>query len=197
MANEREAPWEEVALEPGAASESLDERLASAARHLAAGDLAALDAVWDLCADDLYGLALWRSGTVADAEDAVQEVFLRLARSPRALVKARRPRAYLLAMAHHAAVDAHRKRREHALGPDLLIALEGPAADPGRRADAERASSFVRELPPKQRAVVFLRHFAGLTFRDIGRVVGAPTFTASSRYRVAMRQLRHRMGVAP
>jgi RNA polymerase sigma-70 factor (ECF subfamily) len=196
MPNEQ-ALWEDVAAEAAATSESLDERLALAVQRLAGGDVAALDALWDLCAGDLYGLALWRSGSVADAEDAVQEVFLRLARSPRTLVGARRPRAYLLAMAHHAAVDASRKRREDVLEPDLLLVVEGPTADPARRADAERASHLVRELPPKQRAVVYLKHFAGLTFKDIGRVTGVPTFTASSRYRAAMRQLRERMGVAP
>jgi RNA polymerase sigma-70 factor (ECF subfamily) len=197
MADEQEALWPLVAAEPSVAPESLDQRLASAARRLAAGDLTALDTLWDLCADDLYGLALWRSGSVADAEDAVQEVFLRLARCPRTLAKAQRPRAYLLTMAHNESVNAYRRRREEPIEPDLLVVAQGPAADPARRADAARASRFVRELPPKQRAAVFLKHFAGLTFRDIGRITGVPTFTASSRYRAAMRRLRERMGAAP
>lgn len=197
MADHHEALWEGLAPEHGAASENLDARLASAAQRLARGDVAALDVVWDLCAGDLYGLALWRSGSVADAEDAVQEVFLRLARSPGALARAHRPRAYLLTMAHNESVNAYRKRREETIEPDLLMVAHGPANDPARRAEAERASTLLRELPPKQRTAVFLRHFAELTFRDIGRVTGVPTFTASSRYRAAMRRLRERMGVAP
>jgi RNA polymerase sigma-70 factor (ECF subfamily) len=197
MAKEHEVLWGDRNAGLGATSRNEDEPFALAARRLACGDITALDALWDLCARDLYGLALWRSGSSADAEDAVQEVFLRLARSPQTLARARGPRAYLLAMAHHAAVDLCRKRREEVIEADLLLVVQGPVADPGRLADAQRASRLVRELPPKQRAVVFLKHFAELTFRDIGRVTGVPTFTASSRYRSAMRRLRERMGVAP
>jgi RNA polymerase sigma-70 factor (ECF subfamily) len=192
MVGSCDAPWGleedlEVAAPP------VDGLLSLAARDLARGRAEALDTIWDLCARDLYGLALWRTGSRTDAEDAVQDVFLRLARVPRSLSGARRPRAYLLAMAHRAAVDQLRRRRERPLDPDLP--LMGPVVDPARAADAERASRLARELPPKQRAAVFLKVFAGLTFEDIGRVTGVPTFTAASRYRLAIRRLRRWMGV--
>ncbi len=194
MAKEQETLWARVAGVEGV-PRTVEEPLAVAAQRLAHGDLAALHDVWDLCARDLYGLALWRSGSVADAEDAVQEVFLRLATSPQALSRARGPRAYLLTMAHHAAVDVGRKRREEPLATELLVVLPGPTVDPGRVADGARASHLVRSLPAKQREVVFLKHFAELTFKEIGRITGVPTFTASSRYGSAMRRLRAEMGV--
>jgi RNA polymerase sigma-70 factor, ECF subfamily len=194
MAEEQEACWGRVAGVEGV-PRPVEEPLALAAQRLAQGDLAALDLVWDLCARDLYGLALWRSGSVADAEDAVQEVFLRLATSPQALGRARGPRAYLLTMAHHAVVDVGRKGRGGALDADLLVVLPGPNVDPVRVADGVRASRLVRSLPAKQREVVFLKHFADLTFKEIGRITGVPTFTASSRYGSAMRRLRAEMGV--
>ena len=171
----------------------VDAALLLAAESLARGSPEALDAIWDLCACDLYGLALWRTGSVMDAEDAVQDVFLRLARSPRSLSVATRPRAYLLTMAHRAAIDGQRRRREHPLDRNRL--LIAPTVDPDRAAEAERASRLVQGLPPKQRTVVFLKLFAELTFEDIGRVTGVATFTASSRYRLAIRRLRRKMGV--
>ena len=174
-------------------SSPVDAALLLAAESLSRGCPAALDTIWDLCARDLYGLVLWRTGSVVDAEDAVQDVFLRLARSPRSLSAATRPRAYLLTMAHRAAIDGQRRRRERPLDPNLL--LLAPTVDPDRAADAERASRLVQGLPPKQRTVVFLKLFAELTFEDIGRVTGVPTFTASSRYRLAIRHLRRKMGV--
>lgn len=171
----------------------IDGSLSLASAALAAGRTEALGMIWDLCARELYGLALWRTGSIADAEDAVQEVFVKLARSPKALSLATRPRAYLLTMAHRAAVDQHRLRRERPLDPD--VTLVGPSADPNRAADAERARHLVQGLPPKQRTVVFLKLFAELSFAEIGRVTGVPTFTASSRYRLAIRRLRRTMGV--
>jgi RNA polymerase sigma-70 factor (ECF subfamily) len=172
----------------------LNDELAVLLGALAEGDVGALDRIWSLCADDLYGLVLWRTGSPADAEDAVQEVFVRLARSPGAAAQARSPKAYLLTMAHRAAIDAHRRKRERSADPD--VTLVAPPTDPGRAADAERAVRLMKDLPPPQRETVFLRHFAEMTFEEIGRVTGVPTFTASSRYRLAMLRLRKRMGVS-
>ena len=192
MAPVRDTPWgleEDREVGPSPAGELLS----LAAGSLAEGHTEALDTIWDLCARDLYGLALWRTGSTTDAEDAVQDVFLRLARFPRSLAQARRPRAYLLAMAHRAAVDALRRRPGALLESDPP--LVAPDNDPERAADAERASRLADGLPAKQRTVLFLRLFAELSFADIGRVTGVATFTAASRYRLAIRRLRKRMGV--
>jgi len=102
--------------------------------------------------------------------------------------------AYLLRMVHNAAVDATGRRR----GPDVpgdqapLLVTVDPVDD---RIDGRRASQHLLELPPKQREVVYLRHFADLTFREIGTVCGVSTFTAASRHRLAIDRLRKLMGV--
>ena len=56
---------------------------------------------------------------------------------------------------------------------------------------------MLKDLPPPQREALYLRHFAGLTFAQIGRVAGVPTFTAASRYRLGIRRLRRMMGIEP
>jgi RNA polymerase sigma-70 factor (ECF subfamily) len=160
---------------------------------LAAGDLEALGAVYDLVADDLFGLALWRTGSREDAADAVQEVFIRLARSGRAVAGARRPRAYLLAMAHRAAVDIVRRRRRSEPLEDTL--LEPVAPNHEAQADAARISALVRTLPAAQREAVYLRHFSGLTFAEIGVATRVPTFTAASRCRLGLARVRKLLGV--
>ncbi len=181
-ASERCTP---VAVEP--------DPLAGAFTAVAGGDLEALAGVFDACADDLFGLALWRTGSREDAADAVQEVFVRLARSGQRLAKVDRPRAYLLAMAHSAAVDILRRRRRTVEATDGL--LEPMAADFETRADASRVSTLLRRLPPAQREAVWLRHFAELSFAEIGEATGVPIFTAASRYRLAIGRLRKFMGV--
>jgi RNA polymerase sigma factor (sigma-70 family) len=77
---------------------------------LAAGRGRALEEIYRAAADELYGLALWRSGSPADAADAVQDVFVRLVGRPAALGRIRDPLAYLRRMTHRAAIDRYRKR---------------------------------------------------------------------------------------
>ena len=62
--------------------------------------------------------------------------------------------------------------------------------------DADRATAALSQLPTAQREAVYLHHFAGLAFREIGRVTGVPTFTAASRYRLGIARLRRALGAA-
>ena len=75
-----------------------------------------------------------------------------------------------------------------------LCAVAG-AINLGAQVDARRVSDLLARLAPKLREAVFLRHFAELTFAAAARVMGVPTFTAASRYRLALRRLRDWMGV--
>jgi len=158
---------------------------------LAAGRIEALGAVYELAADRLYGLALWRTGDAADAEEVVQEVFVRLAERPRRLARIRDPLGWLLSVTHRAAVDRTRRRRVRATEPlETCRYLVAPATEPERAVDAARASAELDRLPPPQRAAIYLHHVLGLSFAAIGRVVGAPTFTVASRCRLGLARLR-------
>jgi RNA polymerase sigma-70 factor (ECF subfamily) len=79
--------------------------------------------------------------------------------------------------------------------PELPDLLQTDPVDPGRALDARRASTALRSLPAAQREAIVLHHFSGLTFADIGRVMGVPTFTAASRFRNGIRTLRRLMGL--
>jgi RNA polymerase sigma-70 factor (ECF subfamily) len=173
---------------------ALEGKLRHALELVRSGNLGALDTVWNLVARDLYSLALWRTGSAEDAEDALQDVFVRLARRPVRQDRVHNLRSYLLRMVHNAAVDAAR-RRETPMTDDTpeLVAID--AIDD--RIDGRRASALLLGLPPAQREVVFLRHFAGLSFREIAEVCRIPTFTAASRHRLAIGRLRKLLGVQP
>ena len=161
------------------------------------GKTSALDGIYDATATELYGLALWRTGSPSDAEDAVQTVFVRLAEARERLSSVREPRSYLLAMVHHAAVNRRRGSFARTLPlPAEPSLLQCSPSDPGRALDARRASSALLGLPAPQREAIFLHHFSGLTFAAIGRATGVPTFTAASRFRNGIRALRGLMGLS-
>jgi len=168
-----------------------DHRWHAVFTELARGKVAVLDELYDLAAGDVYRLALWRTGVAEDAEDVVHDVFVKVAEHGERLAAVRQPKRWLLTVAHRCAVDCVRRRarREGDAATDVPY-LVAPVDDPGRAADARTVSRLLHRLSPTQREVVLLRHFADCSFAAIGTITGVPTFTASSRYRLAITRLR-------
>jgi len=166
--------------------------------ELAAGRPEALGRLYDLACKRLYGLALWRTGSREDAEEVVQEAFVRLATLRGRLGAVRDPRGWLLALTHRLAVDVTRRRRRRRAEPiDDHPDLPAAPADPARGVDAGRAWALLARLSPKQREVVFLHHHEGMSHAEIGRCLGIPAFTAASRYRLGVAALRRLLEAKP
>lgn len=173
-------------------------RLRDLFRDLASGRAQALDGIYAVCSNEVYGLALWRTGSASDASDVVQEVFVRLASRRFRLTDIRDPLAYVRRMAFRASIDVHRKRKRRREEPiEDCPLIEAPDESPERRVDAGRVSQLLTRLPANQRQTIFLRHFAECSFAEIGRAMRVPTFTAASRYRLGMRRLKRLIGVKP
>lgn len=162
--------------------------------RLADGHADALEQLYDVGAGRLYGFAVWACGSAEDASDIVADVFLKIAEHGDRLRRVRDPRAWLLTVTRRLAIDLARRRQRRPTAPlDAAALLTAPAADPDRHLDAERATALLAALPVRQREVVYLRHFTECTFSTIAKITGVPTFTAASRYRLALRKLRHLM----
>ena len=165
-------------------------------QELVDGRPAALEELYDAAAPKLYGLALWRTGSEEDAADVVQDVFVRVVEQGSRLAKVRNPKAWLLAVTHRAAIDTTRRRRRREAEPiDGFPFLTAADDDSERMVDAAQVSALLAGLPETQRDVVYLKHFAGCTFAEIGEIVGVPKFTAASRYRNGVSKLRRLMEV--
>jgi RNA polymerase sigma-70 factor (ECF subfamily) len=163
--------------------------------RLARGDASALEELYDRHAERLFGLALWLTRSRDDAEDIVQTVMVKLAGAGEKLLEVRRPAAYLVAMARSEALDRlewRRTRGEDPLHEALFVEPAGPeGAD---RAEALAVRDAVASLPADQGEVVYLHVFEGWSFREIGESLDVSTFTAASRYRLALEKLRVTLG---
>ena len=167
-------------------------------QDLADGRLDALAELYDAAAQKLYGLALWRTGSEEDAADVVQDVFVRVVEQGRRLAKVKNPKAWLLTVTHRAAIDVTRRRRRREAEPiDDFPFLTAADDDSERMLDAAQVSVLLAGLQETHRDVIYLKHFAGCTFEEIGEIVGAPKFTAASRYRKGVSKLRQLMEVGP
>jgi RNA polymerase sigma-70 factor, ECF subfamily len=125
-----------------------------------------------------------------DAEDAVQDGFVRFWRSRG---RVRESRAYLYACVRTAALDLsrgqrRRRQREQAVArPDDETCLDVGTESLLWR-DAVQAA--LQTLPVEQREVLVLKIWSGLTFVEIAQLQGVAIDTAASRYRYALGALR-------
>lgn len=166
-------------------------------RELAAGDARAFERLYDRIAKPLFGFAVWRLGSREDAADVVHDTFVRIAEQGEGLLRVRNPRSWIFSVAGRIALDRLRKQKRWRVEPlDELQLLTDGGTELGREIDAGKAQVALLELPRAQREAVFLRHFGGFTFSEIGSVLGVPMFTAASRYRLGIRKLRRLLEVS-
>lgn len=154
------------------------------------------EALVDAYLDRLVRYAFRRLGNIQDAEDVVQEVFVRafVHRSKRK--KIARTGSYLYRMAANACTDFLRKRKNSVMSLDEIGAKEIPSGgkNPLEVAAAaeeiRRAEDLLRHLPERQAEVIRLRVFDELRLSEIAEVVGCSVNTVSSRLHYGFRKLR-------
>jgi len=163
-------------------------------KRLAQGDHAAFAELYDACADRIHHYLMVFLGSKEDAEDALQETFIRLVRNCKRLAKVENLTAYVFTVARNEALRLAGRRRD----PKSLVAMAQKQrlfekvnnADPRADEYAEAAAIALGRLEPELREVVELKHFANLTFREIADVIGCPQGTAATRYRMALEKMR-------
>jgi RNA polymerase sigma-70 factor, ECF subfamily len=168
-------------------------------RELAArindGDPAALEALYDAYAGAVYRQALAIVGCAADAEDVLQDVFLKLVRRRGGPIQD--VKAYLLTSARHQAYSILRQRRREPRDSDLDLDAFPSLIGREERAETTAVQNALQTLPSEQRQVILLKVYDQLTFEEIGRAVRASVNTVASRYRYAVKKLRQALGDSP
>ena len=152
---------------------------------------------YDEHAPALFAFLLNLTRNEADTRDLLQDLFVKLARQPELLRAARDERAFLLRLAHNAAIDLMRRRSTRAKNQEQFgtekVSPFATSTDPDEAAFREELSIALGELPFDQRAVVHLKLWEGLTFEQIAAALDIPPNTAASRYRYGLDKLRTRL----
>ena len=164
------------------------------AKRLARGDPSAFGDLYDALADRLHHYLTVRLGARSDADDVLQETFVRLARSRGKLARVSNVTAYVFAIARNESsrlLEARRRRGEVPMAPTADMLFDETSSDDARRREAaDLIAAAMAALGPEQREVVELKTFAGLTFREIGELLGEPLGTVATRYRTALERMR-------
>jgi RNA polymerase sigma factor (sigma-70 family) len=158
----------------------------------------------------LYRLA-WRfTGSVADAEDLVQDVLLKLYPRTKELLDIERLRPWLAKVLYRQYVDS---LRQQARSPIAALAVDGdaggdpfdtlPALRDGPEEHAERSGwrerilAAMEQLSPEQRAVVAMHDIEGYKLEELQTILDTPLGTLKSRLHRARQHLRALLPMEP
>jgi RNA polymerase sigma-70 factor (ECF subfamily) len=163
---------------------------------IARWDQEALAEVYRRNAGPVFGLARRVLGDAAIAEEAVQEVFLRLWHDPGRFDPERGSlRTFLLAQVHSRAVDMLRSdtaRRQREIR-DVRSTASGKYDVEHEFLDiavAEGVREAMGVLQPGERSAIELAYFGGHTYKEVAVILGEPEGTIKSRIRSGMRRMQ-------
>src|SRR5579872_3291442 len=158
----------------------------------------------------LFSIAYRMLGSAMDAEDMVQETYIRYQGAPPETILSLK--AYLTTIITRLCMDQldlARRKRETYVGPWLpepIITAETPeTADPEKRVEAEESISLaflvlLEQLQPFERAVFLLREVFGYEFAEIAAMLGkheAACRRSFSRAKQHLQEHRPRFPVSP
>jgi RNA polymerase sigma-70 factor (ECF subfamily) len=181
-----------------AVAETPDEVLVDQARG---GDDEALNRLISRHHGVAYRVALGILRDPDAAADAAQDGFMKAVRALDRFRGESRFRTWLVTIVSNEARGQLRKagrRRESGLEDVGPLADGAPRVDDAvtTRAEAERARAFLATLPEKQRLSVQLRLDEGLSFREVGEIIGSSEGAARVNYHHGIRRLREMMETA-
>jgi RNA polymerase sigma-70 factor (ECF subfamily) len=143
----------------------------------------------------LYGTAFRMTRNAHDAEDLVQETFLRAYRAFDGFTPGSNIRAWLYTILHRVRTDAFRRSRRSPRTVEL--ADEGPAVPPPQDALAQGGEDLARaleSLPDVFRDAVVLRDVEDYSYQEIARILDVPMGTVMSRIHRGRALLRQALG---
>lgn len=178
---------------PPARSRGVNQALVAAAEEAPRETDLAFDALYRSSRDDLYAYVASLLRDPAAAEEATATAFERAYRKRNRFDPARgEARAWLFGIARNAALDELRRRGRRA---DLVAEPADLAAEPVDNSTERNERRLVLAaaldaLEPRERELVALKFFAGLSNREIGSVVGISESNAGTRLHRAVNKLR-------
>ena len=142
----------------------------------------------------LFSVALSITRNAAEAEDAIHNAIIRLAKKD--IDEIGGLKAYVYASVRNAALDILRKRKRLAETSDDIfdesraVTRHTPEKELEKQERHFLLRKMVEQLPDKQRQTVVMKIYSGLTFQEIADILEEPLSTVSSRYERCLKSLK-------
>ncbi len=150
----------------------------------------------------VYSLAYQVLGNHLDADEVVQETFVRIYKRRKELADVKYFSTFLLRIASNYAIDVLRKQKGHSqinedasslpgdVQIDLARRVPTPSEDYENKYLLEEIKRALKELPPKQQLTAILHDIEGYTKAEIAVIFGCPEATVRSNLHIARAKLK-------
>lgn len=138
--------------------------------------------------DQLFRYAFFRIGFKEDAEDVVQDAFLKIAAATAHIAN---PKAYLFRIVGNGCVDAMRQKAKFAPLEERMT-TPSPSNEAEVQEEFERINRLLSLLPEAQSEVIRLHIHANLKFTEIAEMLEQPVTTIKSRFTSGIEKLRQK-----
>lgn len=166
-----------------------DQDDAAAVRRCRSGETAAFEVVVARHQAVLYGVAARMLGNREDAKDATQNAFVRAFERLDSYDPTFRFFSWIYRILVNECLNVLRARRpQEPLRPATQV-TDGPLAHLEAEERRDRVRAALRALPEQYRDVIVLRHFADLSYEEMGATLGIPARTVKSRLFTARQHL--------
>ena len=141
--------------------------------------------------DELVQFAFYRLGNQADAEDAVQDVYVQAFRDRVKRGHVTEVRPYLFRMVRNRCTDVLRARsRRSGQTAEEAVATDSTLSAMVAREEARELARLLGQIPEREAEVIRLRAWSDLSFAEVAVAVGAAVPTVKSRFRYGIEKLR-------
>lgn len=161
-------------------------------RGLLKGDPQSLEMLFETYADKLFLYAMSLLKIQEEAEEAVQNLFLKLVKNPELTINVKNLKTYFFSAIKNESISIINKRKNNlSLDENKSEGLFLPAS--GNNCEEILLRDALEILPAEQKEVLILKIYDNLSFKEIGKVLDIPLNTAASRYRYAIDSLRKKL----
>lgn len=150
---------------------------------------------------ELLGTLYYLLGSREDAQDALQEAFVKCWKNQHQVPEVRNLKAWIFRIALNTGRDIRQaawRRRREALGEDQQLELtsreDAPMAVAASNEQQQRLQVVLHQLRDEEKQVFLLRQNGDLTYDEIAETLGIPAGTVKTRMRLAVARLREALG---
>lgn len=162
-----------------------EKRCQNALEGIASGDKTKLTVIYDCLGRQIFTLSLSILKSASDAEDAMQDTFLKVLSHIDTYRKDGSAMSWVLSIARNSSLDIMRKRR-YDLDVDELPVSDEPSYDDG----GNDVSDMLACLDEADREIVTLKTVSGMKYKEIASVTGLSVSAVQKRHQRALEKLR-------